>query len=45
MLDFIKLIQELREMGQKLPSWRFLLIWSVFFLFGLASFVHAIRWW
>ncbi|AUO64121.1 hypothetical protein WM46_04750 [Citrobacter freundii complex sp. CFNIH2] len=45
MIDFSKLIRELREMGEKLPNWKFLLIWTVFFLFGLSSLIGAIRWW
>ncbi|EAX6962109.1 hypothetical protein BIW93_26695, partial [Salmonella enterica] len=28
---------ELRVMGEKSPNWKFLLIWIVFFLFGLSS--------
>ncbi|HEO9044238.1 TPA: hypothetical protein QIF36_002405 [Enterobacter kobei] len=45
MIDISKLLRELREMGEKLPSWKFLLIWSVFFLFGLAAVIEAVKWW
>ncbi|EEJ6213227.1 hypothetical protein GUO90_003128 [Salmonella enterica] len=45
MIDSSKPIRELREMGEKLPNWKFLLIWMVFFLFGVSSLIHAIRWW
>ncbi|MDN0333266.1 hypothetical protein FCV88_24155 [Escherichia coli] len=45
MFDFTKLIKELREMGERLPNWKFLLIWSVFFLFGLSALIQSIRWW
>ena len=44
-IDFSKLIRELRVMGEKLPNWKFLLIWAVFFLFGLSSLISAVRWW
>ncbi|ECW0134804.1 hypothetical protein F3E84_13160 [Salmonella enterica subsp. enterica] len=45
MIDFSKLIMKLRVMGEKLPNWKFLLIWIVFFLFGLSSLIGAVRWW
>ncbi|EKN4689900.1 hypothetical protein JE944_003461 [Yersinia ruckeri] len=45
MNDISKLIRELRIMGEKITDWRFLLIWAVFFLFGLSSLILAIRWW
>ncbi|MBZ7404788.1 hypothetical protein FMJ25_23185 [Klebsiella grimontii] len=45
MIDFSKLIRELRQMGEKLADWKFLLIWTVFFLFGLSSLITAVRWW
>ncbi|EKN5979311.1 hypothetical protein DVQ93_08050 [Yersinia enterocolitica] len=45
MSDISKLIRELRIMGEKITDWRFLLIWTVFFLFGLSSLIQAIRWW
>ncbi|EEB2907451.1 hypothetical protein FVC98_17280 [Salmonella enterica] len=45
MIDFSKLIMELRVMGEKLPNWKFLLIWFVFFLFGLSILIGAVRWW
>ncbi|EEV5815825.1 hypothetical protein GP979_04805 [Escherichia coli] len=45
MINFSKLIRELRVMGEKLPNWKFFLIWAVFFLFGLSSVISAIRWW
>ncbi len=32
-------------MGERLPNWKFLLIWCVFFLFGLSALIQAIRWW
>ncbi|EBY2674478.1 hypothetical protein DVF44_23160 [Salmonella enterica subsp. enterica serovar Schwarzengrund] len=32
-------------MGEKLPNWKFLLKWTVFFLFGLTSLISAIRGW
>lgn len=32
-------------MGEKLPNWKFFLIWDVFFLFGLSNVISAIRWW
>ncbi|HAJ7278714.1 TPA: hypothetical protein HNO49_05205 [Escherichia coli] len=31
-------------MGERLPNWKFLLIWRVFFLFGLSALIQAIRW-
>ncbi|EEI5922534.1 hypothetical protein GYC56_005411 [Salmonella enterica] len=45
MIDFSKLIMELRVMGEKLPNWKFLLIWIVFFLLGLSILIGAVRWW
>ncbi|ECY9568050.1 hypothetical protein F7T04_01785 [Salmonella enterica] len=45
MSDISKLIRELREMSEKIPGWKFLLVWTVFFLFGLSSLIQAVRWW
>ncbi|PJC87824.1 hypothetical protein CSW98_01485 [Vibrio sp. HA2012] len=39
---FIKLIQEIRIMSEKLVNWRFILIWMVFFAFGLSSVITAV---
>ena len=44
-IDLSKLIRELRAMGEKLPNWKFFLIWMVFFLFGISSVISAVKWW
>ncbi|HCR2230053.1 MULTISPECIES: hypothetical protein [Enterobacter cloacae complex] len=45
MIDFSKLIRELREMAEKLPNWKFLLIWSVLFILSVGYFIGQVRWW
>lgn len=44
-IDFSKLIRELREMAEKLPNWKFLLIWSVLLILSVGYFIGQIRWW
>ncbi len=41
MIDFSKLIRELRLMIKQLPDWKFHLKWTVFFLFGLTSLIRG----
>ena len=50
MTDFIKLLRELREMGEKLPTWRFLLVCFIVlmatsspFMFGLARVLEVMK--
>ncbi len=43
MVDFSKLIRELRLMIKQLPDWKFLLIWAIPFLWVVARLITAIK--
>ncbi|HCO7573426.1 hypothetical protein [Escherichia fergusonii] len=45
MIDFSKLVREIRVMAEKLPNWKFLLIWLVFLILAAGYFIGQIRWW
>ncbi|GDW43251.1 phage protein [Escherichia coli] len=45
MFDFSKLIREIREMAEKLSTWKFILIWLVFVIMASGYFIGQIRWW
>lgn len=44
-IDFSKLVREIRVMAEKLPNWKFLLIWLVFLILAAGYFIGQIRWW
>ncbi len=44
-IDFSKRVREIREMAEKLPNWKFLLIWLVFLILAAGYFIGQIRWW
>ncbi|KVK39167.1 hypothetical protein ABF69_0209330 [Enterobacter chengduensis] len=44
-LDFSKLIRELRLMIKQLPSWKFIMIWMVAIVAALGYFIGQVRWW
>ncbi|EJF8078653.1 hypothetical protein V9O17_005400 [Escherichia coli] len=43
LIDFSKLIRELRLMISQLPNWKFLLVWLIPFLWGVARLITAIK--
>ncbi|EFI9294485.1 hypothetical protein G3S67_005022 [Escherichia coli] len=43
LIDFSKLIRELRLMISQLPNWKFLLVWSIPFLWGVSQLIVAIK--
>ncbi|EEB44791.1 hypothetical protein PROVALCAL_03179 [Providencia alcalifaciens DSM 30120] len=42
-IDFSKLIRELRLMIKQLPNWKFLLIWLIPFIWGISQLIIAIK--
>ncbi|WP_038164155.1 hypothetical protein, partial [Trabulsiella guamensis] len=44
-IDFSKLIRELRLMIQQLPTWKFVMLWLVFFVAAVGYLIGQIRWW
>ncbi|EIM2919095.1 hypothetical protein K5Z09_004372 [Escherichia coli] len=45
LIDFSKLIREIRVMAEKLSTWKFILIWLVFVIMASGYFIGQIRWW
>lgn len=43
LIDFSKLIRELRLMTGQLPNWKFLLVWSIPFLWVVSQLITAIK--
>ncbi|OSL39410.1 putative bacteriophage protein [Escherichia coli TA464] len=43
LIDFSKLIRELRLMISQLPNWKFLLVWSIPFLWVVSQLIVAIK--
>jgi len=44
-IDFSKLIRELRLMIKQLPDWKFIMIWAVAIISALGYFIGQVRWW
>ncbi|BDI50712.1 hypothetical protein ACLB1E_23630 [Escherichia coli] len=45
MVDFSKLIRELRLMIKQLPNWKFIMLWLVMFIASVGYLIGQIRWW
>ncbi|NUU68418.1 hypothetical protein HQN64_20240 [Enterobacteriaceae bacterium BIT-l23] len=44
-IDFSKLMRELRLMIKQLPNWKFILLWLVAITAALGYFIGQVRWW
>ncbi|EAB9752274.1 hypothetical protein F0M37_24090 [Salmonella enterica subsp. enterica] len=44
-VDFSKLIRELRLMIKQLPDWKFIMLWLVLFIAAIGYLIGQIRWW
>lgn len=44
-IDFSKLIRELRLMFKQLPDWKFIMLWVVVFIVAIGYLIGQIRWW
>lgn len=43
--NYTSLLDKVLEKMQKLTKWRFIAVWSVFFLLAAGYFLSAVRWW
>jgi len=44
-IDFSKLIRELRLMFKQLPDWKFIMLWVVVFIVAIGYLIGQVRWW